>query len=115
MVRRSVGFICGIRVRSRCLLRGRSSQLGFLGKLRGPLFFGITLRSFGLERPEASLFQIGEPLQFVAGSFEAQREGVVHDSHAAYQFSAHVAHGAEDVSYSGPWCGDPAVTLFLRL
>jgi len=44
-----------------------------------------------------------------------QREGGAHDSHAAHQFSAYVAHGAEDVFDAGPWCGDPAVTLLLRV
>jgi hypothetical protein len=89
--------------------------MGFLVKLCGPPLFGITLRSPVLERPEASSFQIDEPLQVVAGSFEVQREGGAHNSHAAHQFSAHVAHGAEDVFDAGPWFGDPAVTLLLRV
>lgn len=86
-----------------------------LGKYGGPLLFGITLRSSFLERFEASFFQVDEALQVVAGSFEVQREGGAHDSDAAHQFPAHVAHGAEDVSDAGQWCGDPAVALLLRV
>jgi hypothetical protein len=77
--------------------------------------FGITLRSPVLERPEASFFQIDEPLQVVAGSFEVQREGGAHNSHAAHQFSAHVAHGAEDMFDAGPPRGYSTVALFLRV
>jgi hypothetical protein len=68
-----------------------------------------------LERLEASFFQIDEPLQVVAGSFEVHREGGAHDSPAAQQFPAHVAHGAEDMIDAGQWRGDPAVALFPRV
>jgi hypothetical protein len=44
-----------------------------------------------------------------------QSEGGAHDSHAAHQFSAHVTHGAENVFDAGPWRGDPAVALLLRI
>jgi hypothetical protein len=71
--------------------------------------------SLVLERLEASFFQIDDPLQVVAGSFEVQREGSAHDSHAAHQFSTHVANGAEDVFDAGPWRGDLAVALLLRV
>jgi hypothetical protein len=68
-----------------------------------------------LERFDASFFQIDESLQVVAGSFEVQREGGAHDSHATHEFSTHVTHGAEDVFDASTWCGDTAVALFLCL
>ena len=68
-----------------------------------------------LERFDASFFQIDESLQVVAGSFEVQREGGAHDSHATHEFSTHVTHGTEDVLDASPWCGDTAVALFLCL
>jgi hypothetical protein len=84
-------------------------------KSRRPRLFGTSLRASFLERLEASFFQIDESLQVVAGSFEVQREGGAHDSHAAHQFSSHVAHGAEDVFDAGAWRRDPAVALLLRV
>jgi hypothetical protein len=88
---------------------------GVLGEVMWAAFVRNYAPLLVLERLEASFFQIDEPLQVVAGSFEVQREGGAHDSHAAHQFSAHMAHGAEDVFDAGPWRGDPAVALLLRI
>jgi hypothetical protein len=68
-----------------------------------------------LERLKTSFFQINESLQVVAGSFEVQHKGGAHDSHAAHQFSTHVADGAEGMFHAGPWRRDPAIALLLRV
>jgi hypothetical protein len=80
-----------------------------------PVYAGIDARFRVLERLQAAFFQKDEPLQVVAGRFEVQHEGGAHDTHAAHEFSTHMAHGAEDVFDAGPWRGDPAVALLLRV